>query len=136
MVYTLGKNTTKNLESILISGKKESVILVDAVKDFINYTPIDFTIINNGGYRTAEMQRGLFFEGRSKCDGTTNFSKHQKGLAVDLVPWVDGKATWDIKKTFYLAGAFMSYCKDRGLPITSGAFWDFEDPCHMQIAGK
>ena len=145
MKYTLGENTTKNLESILQSGKPSSALLVRAVKDFINDTPIDFCIIDNGGYRSAEMQNDLFMAGNSKCDGIVNLSEHQKGLAVDLVPWVNGKATWrdgqgERKHSFYLAGAFLAYCKRLDIPITCGADWNSDgnlndgwDPCHMQI---
>jgi len=140
MKYELGVNTTHNLESILQSGKESSKILVRAVKDFINDTPIDFCIIENGGYRTAELQKALYDLGTSKCDGYKNTSKHQSGLAVDLVPWVNGEATWDTKSTFYLSGAFMAYCKRLDLPITTGADWNSDgnlkdgwDPCHMEI---
>ena len=143
MSYSLGKNTTRNLESILKSGKSSSKILVNAVKDFINDTPIDFCIISNGGYRTAETQMELFLAGNSKCDGIKNKSYHQTGLAVDLVPWVDGKMTWDSIHCFYLAGAFMAYCNRLNIPITCGADWNSDgnlktdswDPCHMQIKG-
>lgn len=140
MIYELGKNTTRNLESILQSGKDSSKILVRAVKDFINDTPIDFCIIENGGYRSAEMQSELFFAGNSKCDGIVNLSEHQKGLAVDLVPWVNGAPTWGTKETFFLSGAFLSYCKRLDIPVSSGADWNSDgiltdgwDPCHMQI---
>lgn len=140
MKYKLGKNTTENLESILISGKKSSRILVEAVKDFITDTPIDFCIISNGGYRSAAQQNELFIKGNSRCDGYDQKSYHQSGLAVDLVPWVGGKTTWAERECFYLAGAFMSYCKRMNLPITSGADWNNDgnikdgwDPCHMQI---
>lgn len=147
MNYSLGKNTTKNLESILQSGKNGSTMLVRAVKDFIHDTPIDFCIIENGGYRSREMQHKLFLAGKSKCDGINNLSKHQIGLAADLVPWVYSEKHkkhipyWGIKETFYLSGAFMAYCKRMKLPITCGADWNgdgnlkesFSDPCHFQI---
>lgn len=147
MKYKLGKNTTHNLESILVSGKLASKILVNAVKDFIHDTPIDFCIIENGGYRSEEMQHDLFLAGNSKCDGIKNKSYHQTGLAVDLVPWVYSKKHkkhipfWGEKETFYLSGAFMAYCKRMKLPITTGADWNSDgnlkkdswDPCHMQI---
>lgn len=142
MKYKLGKNTTKNLESILQSGKSSSKILARAVKDFINDTPLDFCIINNGGYRTAELQNKLYKKGNSECDGYEKLSKHQSGLAVDLIPWINGKPTWDKISCFYLAGAFMAYCKRMDIPITSGADWngdgnlkqgDSWDPCHFQI---
>lgn len=142
-MYKIGKNTTRNLESILKSGNDRSHQLVYAVKDFIHYTPIDFCIIDNGGFRTAEEQNALFQKGVSKCDGYNMLSKHQLGLAVDLVPWVDGKPTWEKSHAFYLAGAFMLYCNWKSLPITSGADWNRDgnlkdgwDPCHMQIASS
>ena len=141
MRYKLGEITTGNLESILISGKKSSRILVEAVKDFINDTPIDFCIIENGGHRTEEMQHSLFLAGNSKCDGYKNKSEHQSGLAVDLVPWVDKKRSWGRDNCLYLAGAFMAYCNRMKIPITGGADWngdgnlkgDSWDPCHFQI---
>lgn len=138
--FELGKKTTVNLETILQSGKPASKILVETVKEFIQYTPIDFCIIKSGGLRTAEEQKALYDKKVSKCDGFINLSKHQSGLAVDLVPWVDGKATWSPKEAFYLAGAFVSFCKIRQIIITSGADWDGNgnirdgwDPCHMEI---
>lgn len=142
MGYELGKNTTRNLESILQSGKDSSKVLVAAVKRFIDETPIDFCIIDNGGFRSAEMQNELFQAGNSKCDGYITLSEHQKGLAVDLVPWVNNAPSWDTKSCFYLAGAFMAYCKRVGIPVSSGADWNSDgnlkqddswDPCHMQI---
>lgn len=141
MIYKLGTNTKTNLYSIMQSNKKSSELLVEAVEGFIKVSPIDFGIIKNGGYRTAEEQKQLYKIGVSKCDGIKNKSEHQKGLAVDLVPWVNGKYTWDKIHAYYLAGAFMAYCKEHNYDITSGADWDgdgnlkqsFNDPCHMQI---
>jgi len=142
MRYRLGVNTTRNLESILQSGKAESALLVKAVKEFILDTPIDFCIIDNGGYRTAEQQKYLYDNDTSRCDGYLTESEHQKGLAVDLVPWVNGRPTWDIRESFYLSGAFMCHCKRIGLHVTTGADWngngilkedDSWDPCHFQI---
>lgn len=145
MSYILGKNTTRNLETLLNSGKASSHILVCAVKEFIKYTPIDFCVLPSGGYRTEEEQLEIFSRKASKCDGIIVRSKHQSGLAVDLVPWVDEKATWkdgqgERKHAFYLAGAFLAFCKMKGIPVTSGADWNRDgnlkdgwDPCHMQI---
>lgn len=140
MNYKLGENTTKNLESIRKAGNPKSEIIITAVKEFIKVTPIDFCIIDNGGFRTAKDQKKLFERGVSKCDGIKYVSKHQQGLAVDLVPWVNGERTWENKHAFYLAGAFMAFCNERGFDITSGADWNRDgnlkdgwDPCHMQL---
>jgi hypothetical protein len=144
MDYKLGKNTLKNIDSIKQSGKPESHKLAEAAKYFINYTPIDFCVIANGGYRTAEEQKVLYDRGVSRCDGYLQKSEHQNGLALDIVPWVNGKATWETKHAFYLSGAFMAFCEQMELDITSGADWnrdgelkdDSWDPCHFQIREK
>ena len=140
MIFKLGNNTKKNLASLNKSGKAASSVLVLTVANFIKVTPIDFCVLDSGGYRTAVEQNALFQREVSKCDGLDKISKHQSGLAVDLVPWVDGKATWNRDSCFYLAGAFILYCREKGLPITSGADWNGDgdlkdgwDPCHMQI---
>lgn len=138
--YKLGKNTSKNLNTILSSRKKASKILVKAVKDFIKYAPMDFCVIKNGGFRTAKTQLDLFNRGVSKCDGIVKKSYHQTGLAVDLVPWINGKASWSRENCLFLAGAFLAYCKTKKIPVTSGADWNGDgnledgwDPCHFQI---
>jgi peptidoglycan L-alanyl-D-glutamate endopeptidase CwlK len=139
-MYSLGKNTTKHLNSILKADNPKSYILIYAITEFIKITALDFCIISNGGYRTAKEQNALYKKGVSKCDGYDKISKHQLGLAVDLVPWVDGKPTWEAKYAYGLACSFMSFCNERNLPITSGADWNRDgnlkdgwDPCHMEI---
>jgi len=143
--FVLGPNTSKNLETLLKSDNSLSKRLYLAVCDFIAYSPIDFIILENGAFRTAPLQHELFMKGVSKCDGYTHKSEHQKGLAVDLVPWVENKATWkdgqgERKHAFYLAGAFCTFCAIRGLNVTSGADWNRDgnlsdgwDPCHFEI---
>jgi hypothetical protein len=141
MNYSLGKKSLKNIDSIVVSGKKASRILAAAVCDFINDTPIDYGVIDNGGFRTTEDQQLLFKKKRSKCDGINKKSYHQSGLAIDLVPWVNKKYTWDRDHCLVLAGAFLSYCNRMEIPVTSGVDWngdgniknDSWDPCHFQI---
>jgi peptidoglycan L-alanyl-D-glutamate endopeptidase CwlK len=139
--YKLGKNSARNLETLLLSGEELSKVLINAVKDFINYTPIDFTILSNGGYRTAKLQNKQFKKGVSECDGYNIKSYHQSGLAVDLVPWVKGKATWDREHVQRLAGAFYVYLKLKGIKFVNGGDWnddgclvgDSWDGCHFEI---
>ncbi len=140
-MFKLGKKTSINLLTLRNAHNPKSEILIKAVQEFISYTPIDFCILRNGGYRSAEEQNDLYDQGVSKCDGFKYLSKHQKGLAVDLVPWVGNMPTWETKHAFYLSGAFISFCKIRGYYITSGADWNrdgnlnesFLDPCHFEL---
>lgn len=141
--YKLHQSVIDNLETLRKSNNPLSEQLIIAVKKFAEYTPIDFGIIKNGGYRTSKEQNEIF---KSKphvtnCDGYNNKSYHQSGLAVDLVPWVDGAYTWDEKHTTGLSMAFKTFCNMEGLKIVSGADWDddgdlnelFYDPCHFEI---
>lgn len=133
--YTLHSSVIKNIDTL------KSERLKKAVKDFINYTPIDFGVISNGAYRTAETQNELYKKGNSQLDGYKYKSAHQSGLAVDLVPWVDGKYSWDIKHTTCLAGAFSCYLQIKGIEFTGGYDWNndgvldesFYDPCHFEV---
>ncbi len=138
MGFVLGKNSLRYLSTL------ESETLKQAVKDFIKVSPIDFGIIKNGAYRSAEDQHALYQQHPkvTDCDGYTYISNHQTGLAVDLIPWVDGKFTWDKKATFYLAGAFKMFCRLKHIKITSGADWngdgnllegDSWDSCHFEV---
>ena len=110
-----------------------------AVKDFIEYTPIDFVVIHNGAFRTAKEQNEIFNQGYSKCDGYKFKSNHQSGLAVDLVPWLDNKPVWDKKAAYEISKCFYYFCKGRGLNIRCGADWDgnlqFQDwdPYHFEV---
>lgn len=49
--------------------------------------------------RTAEEQAAAFARGASKCDGYKVLSKHQLGLAIDVVPQDElGRPTWNYRR--------------------------------------
>ena len=54
----------------------------------------------DGGVRTAERQRELFKEGKTKADGYNRLSNHQLregqeyGRAVDFYAYLNGHASW------------------------------------------
>lgn len=125
---------------IRIIDTLKSEDLKKAVKDFIKYTPFDFTVINNGAFRTAEQQNEIHKQGYSPyCDGYKVKSNHQSGLAIDLVPWINNKPTWDKDVASEIAKAFYFFCCGRGLNIRCGADWDGTltfndwDPYHFEI---
>lgn len=74
--------------------------LKKAVEKAIEYTTVDFGILDSGGRRTAEEQNELYSKGYSRCNGYKTISYHQTGKAVDLVPYVNGKFTWKDKHAF------------------------------------
>lgn len=81
-MYKLGKNSLNELEGV-------HPLLVFAVKEAIKITKQDFAVFD--GLRTQREQEKLVARGVSK----TNNSYHLYGLAVDLVPYVDGKLIWE-----------------------------------------
>lgn len=134
MKYSLGKEPLRYIDTL------KSEVLKEAVKDFINYTPIDFIVNWDGAFRTAAQQKEKYDQGYSKCDGYKYKSAHQSGLAVDLVPWINGKGTWDLEHAKALGGAFKTYCNMKNIPIMWGGDWandgvfqkeDF-DPYHFE----
>jgi peptidoglycan L-alanyl-D-glutamate endopeptidase CwlK len=70
----------------------------------IELSDIDFGIAE--GYRSSEKQLQYFNEGKSKIDGISRKGKHnyQPSLAVDVYPFINGKAKWDNETLSYLAG--------------------------------
>ncbi len=135
--YKLHESVIKNIDTL------KSETLKKAVKDFINYTPIDFGVIENGAFRTEEDQNLIFAKTPrvTNCDGYTVKSKHQSGLAVDIVPWVNGRYSWDEKHCTGLACAFATYLNMKGIEFVGGYDWNkdgilnekFYDPCHFEV---
>lgn len=100
----------------------------------IKISKIDFGIPQHGGKRTAEEQRDLFDSSASQCDGTTNKSKHQSGLAVDVYAYVDGKASWKEEHLTLVATAMLQAASILGHKLSWGGLWtNFKDMPHFEI---
>lgn len=92
--------------------------LVDVVCRAILVTEQDFTV--HDGIRTFEQQKKLVASGAS----TTMNSKHLKGQAVDLVPYVNGKLRWEWPLIFKIAEAMRTAAKIKNIRIKWGGAWD------------
>jgi hypothetical protein len=121
------KNRTKELPpnklhndlSLLHPAFRNGVILflADAKKE-----GIDLMIVET--YRSPQRQSYVKSRGRS----TLSVSKHQSGLAIDVVPIVNGSPVWHNKKLWY---KIMILAEKRGLK--SGGRWKrFYDPGHIE----
>lgn len=111
--FVLGKSSEKEL--IGVEPK-----LVKVVRFAIQLTTQDFMVYD--GIRSIAEQKHYVAIGTSK----TMQSKHLEGLAVDLVPWINGKPTWDWEGCYQIAlamdqAATQLGCADR---ITWGGAWD------------
>jgi len=119
---------------------------LDGVHQMLAKTVLDIASKANfrvvDGLRTKAEQLKNIAKGTSK----TLKSYHLYGLAVDLVPVVNGKVTWDVKgeknrvdyhKTLELykpiADLMIKYGKSNGINIEWGfALWGWDMP-HFQI---
>lgn len=75
----------------------------------IKCTPMDFAITE--GYRTKERQYELYLQGKSRISGKgKNKSKHnyKHSRAFDVVPIINGKASWDPTNQTFLAGIILA----------------------------
>ena len=114
MAYTLSSRSLDKLE-----GVNED--LVKVVQRAIELTKIDFGVIY--GMRTLEEQKKLFDAGKSQ----TMKSKHLTGDAVDLMAYVDGKASWELNLYDDLADAMKWAATEEGVAIRWGAAWHIPD---------
>jgi peptidoglycan L-alanyl-D-glutamate endopeptidase CwlK len=92
--------------------------LVALAKRALQLSTIDFVV--NEGLRSKERQASLVKSGASK---TLN-SKHLDGLAIDLVPFVNGQLSWDWSYYYTLAEAVKQAAIELDIPVVWGGCWD------------
>ena len=103
--------------------------LAFAVMEAIKITKQDFMVFD--GVRTSKEQRKLIDRGVSKSKN----SYHLYGLAVDLVAYVDGKATWEEKYYKEIEKAMDKVIAKYSLNIEWGYdMWKW-DLAHWQLTG-
>jgi hypothetical protein len=82
-------------------------------------------------YRTHAKQMEYFSMGKKFTNSLGGKSKHQYGLAVDLVPIVKGKPVWDNKTLWLKIGI-----EGEKLGLRWGGRWKKPyDPCHFEWSG-
>jgi len=86
--YKFGKSSINNIHTV-------TSLLQELAARAIEVSEVDFGVLSTGGLRTPEEQNEIFKIGNSKCDGYKKKSYHQTGFAIDFVPYVDGKYTWN-----------------------------------------
>lgn len=114
MAYKLSKRSLARLEGV-------DERLVRVVKRAIELTTVDFGVVQ--GLRTVEEQRELVAKGASQ----TMKSKHIDGLAVDLMAYVGGKASWELSLYDNIADAMKLAAMEEGVAIRWGAAWQVSD---------
>lgn len=100
----------------------------------ITLTLIDFGHGRDSGVRTAERQRELFVDGKSKADGIQKHGKHQAspvdglGKALDFYAYINGHASWEQEHLAVVACAFLQAASILGYQISWGGLWKKKTP--------
>ena len=110
MGFTLSQRSLDRLE-----GVHDDMVRV--VKKAIDLTKVDFGVIC--GLRTIEEQKALVDKGASQ----TMKSKHLDGLAVDLMAYVGGRASWELNLYDDIADAMKEAAELENVPVRWGAAW-------------
>ena len=124
--------------------------LVFILQEVLSTCVIDFAIPEFGGVRSDETQNKMFERGSSKSDGYVVKSRHQicestgYGMAVDIVPLVNNKGTYDPVPVAIAGSAIMTlgnalyrnqivdYKMRWGLTFGSNEFKGW-DGCHFEF---
>jgi len=114
MGFTLSQRSLDRLE-----GVHDDMVRV--VKKAIDLTKIDFGVIC--GLRTIEEQKALVDKGASQ----TMKSKHLDGLAVDLMAYVGGRASWELNLYDDIADAMKEAAKLENVGVRWGAAWQIDN---------
>ena len=96
-------------------------VLVAVVKRAIQITKVDFGVIE--GLRTEARQRELVDKGASQ----TMNSRHLTGHAVDLMAYINGRASWELNLYDDIADAMKQAATELGTPIKWGGAWTVQD---------
>ena len=114
MPFNLSQKSLDRLE-----GVNDDMVRV--VKKAIELTKVDFGVIC--GLRTVEEQEELVAKGASQ----TMKSKHIDGLAVDLMAYLGGRASWELNLYDDIADAMMEAAKLEDVSVRWGAAWHIND---------
>ena len=114
MGFTLSQRSLNRLEGV-------NSDMIRVVNKAIELTKIDFGVIC--GMRTMEEQEALVAKGASQ----TMKSKHLDGLAVDLMAYVGGRASWELNLYDDIADAMKDAAKHENVGIRWGAAWQIDD---------
>ena len=114
MSFNLSSRSLAKLEGV-------DETLVEVVKRAIELTKIDFGVVY--GMRTEAEQEKLVAAGKSQ----TMKSKHLEGLAVDLMAYIGGRASWELNVYDDIADAMKDAAKLEDVSVRWGAAWHIND---------
>lgn len=138
MKFSFGKKSKRELETV-----KEELRAV--CKRALGYGVMDATVVQ--GRRSKEKQNEYYKNRKSKVKWPN--SKHNVrdendlAKAVDVVPYVNGKISWNQKHCLVWAGLMLGAAAELGIAVRWGGNWDcdgeivtdqrFNDLVHFEL---
>lgn len=119
--------------------------LVLVMRESLAYGIMDFAITE--GHRDEETQNKYYYAKPSKSKVKFPDGKHNKipALAVDVVPYIKGDASWHNLHCCILAGVILSAAAKLGIEVRWGGNWnmdsepitdqEFQDLVHFELVG-
>ena len=133
MKFNFGTKSAKNY-STLSKGLRR---IADRT---LGYGIMDFSI--DCGFREKVEQDWFFKLGRSEKIWPNSKHNHLPSKAMDCVPYVVGKSSWNKLHCCVLAGLILAVGKEEGIKLRWGGNWDmdsepitdqdFQDLCHFE----
>lgn len=114
MTFQLSQRSKDNLRGV-------NPKLVAVVERAILLTEMDFAVIE--GVRTTMRQAELVKAGASQ----TMASKHIEGKAVDLMAYLNGRASWELNLYDEIATAVRQAAIEEDVAVRWGAAWNVPD---------
>lgn len=109
-------------ERSLINLRGVDERLVKVVQRAIQITTVDFGVIE--GVRTPEKQMEYYKRGVSQI---AVGGKHVEGKAVDLMAYLDNRASWELNLYDEIADAMKAAATEQNVAIRWGAAWQVSD---------
>lgn len=108
------------MPSFSASSKAKLAECHSALQDLFNSVILEYDCTVVCGFRGKEAQNKAFSEGKSKLKWP--MGKHNKtpSLAVDVVPFIKGKISWDVKECIKFGQFVLSKAKELNIPIRWG----------------
>ena len=112
-------------------GKKSSskLSLLTPNLQKLAHKVLDYNIIDclvDDSYRTAEEQDRLYSIGKSKVQWPNSQHNKLPSKAMDLVPVINGIASWNHYHCSVLAGLVLAAAIELGIKLRWGGNWDMD----------
>lgn len=117
MRFKFGKTSIKNRETLSLNLRR----VADRA---LSYGVMDFSIVC--GHRSKAEQNRLFKLRKSKVLWPDSKHNHLPSLAIDCVPYVAKKSSWNKLHCCVLTGLILAAGREEGVNLRWGGNWDMD----------